>query len=92
MDPVRAVNVALMALAGTVTEAGKVRTFAIPPERVTTTPPAGALAAKLTVQVVLALEAKVEAAHWTAETSTGALREKLNGTEAPLREAVMVTV
>ena len=46
-----AVNVALVALAGTVTEAGSMRTLAMAPEIVTTTPPAGAAPAKVTVQV-----------------------------------------
>ena len=63
MEPVLAVKVALVAFAGTVTEAGMVSTLAIPPESVTTTPPEGAAAIRVTVQVVLPLDATVEAAH-----------------------------
>jgi hypothetical protein len=92
IEPVLAVNVALVALAGTVTEAGSMRTLAMAPEIVTTTPPAGAAPAKVTVQVVVALEVRVDAAHWTEETSVGALRERLNSWEEPLRDAVMVAV
>jgi hypothetical protein len=86
------VKVALVALAGTVTEAGNVRMLAIPPEIETTAPPAGAVPVKLTVQVVLALGARVEAAHWTEEIRTEAVNERLNCCEAPLRDAVMAAV
>jgi hypothetical protein len=90
IEPVLAVNVALVALAGTVTEAGNMRTLAMAPEIVTATPPAGAAPANVTVQVVVALEVRVEAAHWTEEISVGALRERLNAWEEPLRDAVIV--
>jgi hypothetical protein len=83
MEPVLAVKAALVALAGTLTEAGKVRTLAIPPERVTTTPPAGAAAIKVTVQVVLPLEAKVEAAHPREESGVVADDPVVNVIQVP---------
>jgi len=89
---VLAVNVALVALAGTVTEAGNVSTLAIPPERVMTAPPVDAALVKVTVQAVLALEARLAAAQWTEEISAGAVRERVNGWEEPFRDAVMVAV
>jgi hypothetical protein len=92
MVPVLAVKVAVVALAGTLTEAGNVRMPAMPPAIVTAAPPAGATLSKVTVQVVLVLEARVAAAQWTEEISTGAVREMLNGWEKPLRDAVMVAV
>jgi hypothetical protein len=89
MEPVIAVKLALTALAGTVTEAGRMRTLAIAPEMVTNSPPAGAAPLRVAVQVVLALESKVEATHWIEEISTGAFRERLNVWEEPLSDAVM---
>jgi hypothetical protein len=89
---VLAVKVAVVAVAGTVTEAGSVRTFAMAPERGTTAPPVGAALVKVTVQVVLALEAKLVATHCTDEMKTEAVREREAGCEEPLREAVMVAV
>src|SRR5579863_4306225 len=92
MVPVLAVNVALVALAGTVTEAGNVRMPAMPPAIVTTAPPAGAAPFKVTVQVVLPLEDREAAAQWTEETSTSAVSERVVVGEEPLRDAVMVAV
>ena len=85
-------KVALVALAGTLTEAGNVRTLAMTPVRVTTIPPAGAAPLKVTVQVVLALEGRVAAVHWTEEMRTENVNERLNCWEEPFRDAVMVAV
>jgi hypothetical protein len=63
MEAVLAVKVAVVAVAGTVTDAGSVRTLAMAPEMATTAPPVGAALVKVTVQVVLALEAKLVATH-----------------------------
>jgi len=63
MDPVPTRKFAVAALAGTVTEAGVAKTLVIPPESETTAPPAGAGLVKVTVQVVLALEAREAATH-----------------------------
>jgi hypothetical protein len=89
---VLAVKVAVVAVAGTVTEAGSVRTLAMPPEMATTAPPVGAALLKVTVQVVLALEARVVAVHWRAEISAGATNEIVEVLEEPLREAVAVAL
>ena len=91
-EVVEAVNTAVVALARTETEEGMEKTLAMAPERVTETPPEGAGLDIVTVQEVLALEARVEAVHCSEETSVGAVRETLKGAEEPLREAVMVTV
>jgi hypothetical protein len=89
---VLAVKVAVVAVAGTVTEAGSVRTFAMAPERATTAPPVGAALVKVTVQVVLALEAKLVATHCMDEIRPGAVSGREADWEEPLREAVMVAV
>ena len=62
--PVVAGKVTVVEFAGTLTEAGKVSTLAMAPEMSTEAPPAGAAAGKVTVQVVLVLEAKVGVVHW----------------------------
>ena len=56
-------KVALLDLARTLTEAGNVRTLGIAPEVPTEAPPLGAALVKVTVQLVLALEARLAAAH-----------------------------
>jgi hypothetical protein len=91
---VLAVKVAVVAVAGTVTEAGSVRTLAMAPEMATTAPPVGAALVKVTVQVVLALEAKLVATHCRDEIrpEAVAVREREADWEEPLREAVMVAV
>jgi len=89
---VLALKVALVALAGTPTEAGNVRMLAMAPEIVTTAPPAGAAPVKVTVQVVLALEDSVAAVHWREEIRTEVVNERLNCWEEPFRDAVMVAV
>ena len=85
-------KVALVALAGTVTEAGNVRRLAIAPETATTAPPAGAALLKVTVQVVLALEDRVEAVHCTEESVVAMVSENVAVEEAPFNEAVIVAL
>jgi hypothetical protein len=58
----------------------------------TVVPPAGAALDKVTVQEVLALEARLEAAHWRDDRLTGASKEIVAGNEAPPREAVTVAL
>ena len=79
-------------MAGTVTEAGNVRTLAIAPEMATVAPPAGAALVNVTVQVVLALETRVAAVHCREEIRTGAVRDTVALLEKPLRDAVTVAV
>jgi phage terminase large subunit-like protein len=90
--PLLAMKVAVVALARTVTEAGNNRTLAMAPERATEAPPAGAAWVNVTVQVVLALEARVEAVHCREETRTGATRQTVALLEEPFKEAVTVAV
>jgi hypothetical protein len=90
--PVLAVKLTVVAAAGTVTETGKVRMLGMAPEIVTNAPPVGAGLVKLMVQVVVAFEDSVAAAHCRAETRTGAVSESATGVVAPFREAVMVAV
>jgi len=86
------VNVALVAAAPTVTDVGTVRTLAIAPPIVTTAPAAGATFVNVTVQVVLAFDARAPAAHWTDEIRTGAESVRFTGAEEPLSDAVTVAV
>jgi hypothetical protein len=83
IEPVVAVKAAVVALAGTVTEAGSVRTLAMPPERATEAPPAGAALVNVTVQAVLELEARVEGVHCNEETVRETAREILTAIAAP---------
>jgi hypothetical protein len=83
-------KVALLDPAGTVAEAGNVRTLGIAPEMAIEAPLVGAALVKVTVQVVEALEARVVAAHCREETAIGATSEMFTGAEDPLREAVTV--
>lgn len=85
-------KLAVVAVAGTVTEAGSVRTLGIAPAMATEAPPVGAALVNVTVQLVLALEASVGAAHCKEEISGGATREMDALLEEPLREAVTVAV
>ena len=68
MEPALTVNVAVLALPTTATEAGTVRTPAMPPETTTTTPPDGAAVLNVIVQVVLAFGPRLAAAHCRDET------------------------
>jgi hypothetical protein len=91
--PVDAVKVAVVAEAATVTEAGTVSAVALS-ERLTTVPPAGAAADSVTIQVVLALAARLPAEHCTFASVTvpPLTSEMLAFAESPLSEAVMVAV
>ena len=90
--PVLALNVAEVALAGTVTEEGTVRADGALLESTTTVLPAEDFD-KVTVQVVLALEARVAAAHCREESVTGGdNRERVADVEEPFSVAVSVTV
>src|SRR4051794_6106483 len=90
--PVLAANVLAVALAGTVTEEGSIRTLAMPPERMVVTPPAGALLLNVTVQVVLEFEGRLAGAHCSAETNMGMVRDKFTAFVELFREAVTVVV
>ncbi len=89
--PAVAVKEAVVAVAMTVTEAGAVR-VALLEARVTTVPPVGAGFDSVTVQEVLALEARLEAVQVREVRLTGPNKEMLTGTELPLREAVRVAL
>jgi hypothetical protein len=89
------VKVALVALAGTVTDAGNVRRLAIAPEMATTAPPAGGALLNVTVQVVLVLEDRVEAVHCSEEseeTVAAVVSEKVAVGDEPFNEAVIVAL
>jgi hypothetical protein len=75
--------------AGTFTEAGTVNAEPLA-ETDTMTPPAGAGAESVRVQVEEAPASSVVVLHANAEMSTGATRVKLAVWEAPFRVAVMV--
>jgi len=91
MAPALAVKVACVAPAGTVTEAGMVRAEEVS-ESETRLPPAGAAVEMVTVQVVLALESRLAAAHCSAEGENGAVKVRVAAREEPFAEAVMATV
>ena len=89
--PAVAVNVPVMELAATVTEAGTVR-LALLDDRETAVPPVGAGLDKVTVQVLVALEASVVGEHWTEERLAGACKLIVAVVVALLSEAVMVAL
>ena len=62
-----AVNVAVVAEAATVTDAGTVRAPVLLLESVTIDPPAGAALERVTVQVVEASAARLVLVHWRVE-------------------------
>ena len=82
----------MAAAAGTVTETGKVRMLGMAPERATTAPPVGAALFKVMVQVVLAFEESVAAAHCREEINEEATREIVALLEEPLKAAVTVAL
>ena len=61
-------------------------------ERETATPPAGAALERVTVHVVLVLEARLAAAHLRPERVTGANRENVADAVEPFNVAVTVAV
>jgi hypothetical protein len=89
--PAVTVKDVVVAVAGTVTEAGTVR-VAFLEDRVTVVPPVGAGFDKVTVQEVLALEDRLGAVQVRDVRLTGPSREMVTGTELPLREAVTVAL
>jgi hypothetical protein len=91
MVPAVALNVALVALAGTVTDAGTVRAARLS-ERLTAAPPAGADFESVTVQVVLAFALRADAAHCSPVTRGGALSVKEKFAKEPFSDAVTVAV
>ena len=91
-DAVEAVNTAVVALARTATDEGIENTFAIVPERVTEAPPAGAGVDSVTVQDVLPLDARLDAAHCSDEMTGAVTSEMVAADEEPLREAVTVAL
>lgn len=88
-EPAVAVNVAVVALAATVTEAGVVRAVLLS-EIVTTEPPDGAAADNVTVQVVVAPEPRLVGLQVSEERLTEAFRLRVATLETPPRVAVMV--
>ena len=79
-------------MARTETDEGIENTFGIAPERVTETPPEGAGLEMVTVQEVLAFDARAEAAHCREETTGAVTSEMVAALEEPLREAVTVAL
>ena len=89
--PAVAVKLAVVAVAGTVTDVGTVKR-ALLEDRLTAVPPVGAALDSVTVQEVLALEARLDAVHVRDDRLTGASSEMVTGDELPLREAVIVAL
>lgn len=87
--PAEAVKEAVVALARTVTEAGTV-SFALLEDRVTVAPPVGAGFDRVTVQGVVALDARLEVVQVREVRLTGPTSDSVAGTEELLREAVTV--
>ena len=88
---VETVKVPEVAFAATVTEAGTFRAETVLAS-VTEVPPAGAALERVTVQVVLALGARVLVLHCRLESVSAATSEMSLVLEAPFKEAVMVAV
>ena len=87
LAPAVALNVALVAPAGTVTDAGTV-SEALLLVNVTVDPPAGAVWVGVTVQVLTPPGPRLTGLQATPETSTGASRLIVAVWELPPREAV----
>ena len=86
-----ALNVAELAAAGTVTEAGTV-SVALLLDTVTIVPPVGAALLRVTVQVLEALGPRLLGLQASAVTDTGATRLTLALAELPLYVAVRVAL
>lgn len=91
-EAAEAVKTAVVALARTGADVGMENTFGIAPERATETPPDGAGLESVTVQEVLALDTRVEAAHCSEEITGAVTSEMVAAFEEPLREAVTVAL
>ena len=87
MVPAVALNVAVVAAAATLTEAGTVNS-ALLLDKETEMPPAGATLESVTVQVEAAAVPKVEGAHASELTSTGAVRDTVAVFEVEFSVAV----
>ena len=91
MVPAVVVKLAVVELAGTVTEAGTVRAVLLS-ETATEEPPVGAACDNVTVQVEVLPDITVAGVHWNADTVTGdGVTVTAAVLELPLREAVTVT-
>ena len=88
--PAVAVNVAVVALAATLTEAGSV-SAALLPDRPAEAPPLGAAWDNVTMQVELAPETTVDGAHCKAETAICGVIVTVVVVELPFSAAVTVT-
>jgi hypothetical protein len=90
METEEAVKPAVVALAGTGTDAGIEKTLAMAPDKEMGTPKVGAGLLRVTVQAVPALEARVAAAHCSEKTVGNASSEGATLLGEPFREAVTV--
>jgi hypothetical protein len=90
--PVVALKLALVAAAATVTEAGTV-SAELPEERATADPPLGAPLERVTVQVLLAFEARLGGLQASEVTVIGGAVRLIEAVaELPLRTAVITAV
>ena len=85
-------NVAVVAAAWTVTDAGTVNAEVALLESVTVVPPVGAAVERVTVQVVVADAARVVFVHCSDVNVIGALTVSVADWLDPLRVAVMIGV
>ena len=87
-----AVNVAVVAAAGTATDAGTVNAEVALLERVTVEPPVGAALERVTVQVVVEDAARVVFVHCSDVSVIGAVTVSVADWVEPLSVAVMIGV
>ena len=85
------VNVVLVVVAGTVTEAGTVSAALLEP-KVTLSPPVGAALVSVTVQVVFVPDTMLAGLHDTADTDAGGVTVTVVVLEAPPPMAVTVAI
>jgi hypothetical protein len=85
------VNVALVVVAGTVTEGGTVSATLLDPN-VTLSPPVGAALVSVTVHVVFDPDTMLEGLHDTADTAAGGVTVTVVVLEAPPPVAVTVAI
>ena len=78
--------------AGTVTVDAGTGSSALLLDRATAMPPVGAALFSVTVHVVFAAEFKLVGLHARADTTTGATRLMVEGSETPLKLAVRVAL
>jgi hypothetical protein len=82
----------VLAPAATVTDAGTVNTFAIPPPIVTNDPPVRAAWFNVTVHVVLAFDARLDVPQLSELTTVGATSEMLNFCEFQFNSVTIFAV